>query len=449
MKTKLIIALLTAAAAFGQDIRGIVGASLQQPSIAVPDFRGAGDAQRFMTTFNQTLWSELAGSGALKMVDKSYYPLDVPQQPEDFKPPAPLPHGPWLTDWSRPPVNANYLVMGYAAVQDGQLVLRGWLFNTGQPNLTNAQVFGRLYFGTVDAAGAKKVARQFAAEILQQFGIKSLEGSRIYFVSDRSGHKEIWSMDYDGSDQRQVTNYRALSQSPAVSLGGKVIACDTLAPNAENVDSWQIRLRTSDGVRLPFRNPKAPTNITPDFTPDGKRILFSSSLSGYAQIYSADLEGNNLQRITNTQAIDVSPRVNPKNGRDVLFISDRSGSQQLWRMNIDGGDPDMLTDDEGSVSNPSWRPDGTMIAFAWTRGYERGNFNIFIMDIAKREPIQLTKDSGINENPWWGPDGLHIVFSSRRTGTYQIYSMLADGTNLKQLTTQGNNIQPVWVAAGN
>jgi len=447
--SKFLLALLAAAGAFGQDISGYVVGGRQKPSIAVPDLRGSGEAQRLMDAFNKTLWSELAGSGALRMVEKSFYPLDVPQQPADFKPPAPLPHGPWLTDWSRPPVNANYLAIGYAAVQDRQLVLRGWLFNAGQTDLTAAQVFGRLYFGSVDEAGAKKVARQFAAEILQQFGVKSLEGSRIYFVSDRTGHKEIWSMDYDGSNQRQVTNYRALSQSPAVSLDGKLIACDTLADNGEKIETWQIRVRSSEGARLPFKNPKAPTNITPEFTPDGKRILFSSSISGYAQIYSADLEGNDLQRITNTEAIDVSPRVNPKNGRDVLFISDRSGAQQLWRMNIDGGDQDMLTDDEGSVSNPSWRPDGQMIAFAWTRGYERGDFNIFIMDIAAREPIQLTKDSGINENPWWGPDGLHIVFSSRRSGTYQIYSMLADGTNLKPLTTQGNNIQPVWVAAGN
>jgi len=436
-------------AAFGQDIRSTIVGGKDRPSIAVPDLRGTGDTQRLMATFNQTLWTELAGSGALRLVEKSFYPLEVPQQPDDFKPPSPQSHGPWLTDWSRPPVNTNYLVVGYAAVQDNQLVLRGWLLNVGQPDLNSAKVFGRLYFGSIDAAGARRVARQFAAEILQQFGIKSLEGTRIYFVSDRTGHKEIWSMDYDGSNARQVTNYKALSQSPAVSPDGKLIACNTLAENAAKVSSWQIRVQSSDGVRMRFKNPVAPTNITPEFTPDGKRILFASTLSGYAQIYSADLEGNDAQRITNTQALDVSPRVNPKNGKDVLFISDRSGTQQLWRMNIDGGDPEMLTDDEGQVANPSWRPDGQMIAFAWTRGYERGSFNIFIMDMAKRQPVQLTKDSGINENPWWGPDGLHLVFSSKRSGTYQIYSMLADGTNLKALTTQGNNIQPVWVAAGN
>ncbi len=113
-------------------------------------------------------------------------------------------------------------------------------------------------------------------------------------------------------------------------------------------------------------------------------------------------------------------------------------------MNIDGGDLEMLTTGEGDVSNPSWNPNGQTIAFAWTRGYEIGGFNIFIMDIASRQPIQLTKASGRNENPSWAPDGLHLVFTSKRGKATQIYTMLADGSNVQQLTTQGNNIQPVW-----
>jgi TolB protein len=113
-------------------------------------------------------------------------------------------------------------------------------------------------------------------------------------------------------------------------------------------------------------------------------------------------------------------------------------------MNMDGADLGMLTTGEGDVANPSWRPDGQMIAFAWTRGYEIGGFNIFIMDIAQRAPIQLTHGTGRNENPWWAPDGNHLVFSSKRGSTTQLYTMLADGTNVQQLTTQGNNIQPVW-----
>ena len=61
-----------------------------------------------------------------------------------------------------------------------------------------------------------------------------------------------------------------------------------------------------------------------------------------------------------------------------------------------------------------------------------------------RQPIQLTHGEGRNENPWWAPDGVHLVFTSKRGQSTQIYTMLADGTNVQQITTQGNNLQPVW-----
>jgi len=183
---------------------------------------------------------------------------------------------------------------------------------------------------------------------------------------------------------------------------------------------------------------------TPEFTPDAQRVIFSTTIDRDPQICVSNLNGGNFQRISHVRAIEVSPKVNPKNGSEVLFISGRSGRQQLWRMNIDGTDPEMLTTGEGDVSNPSWSPDGQFIAFAWTRGYEPGNFNIFIMDIGKRQPIQLTHGMGRNENPSWGPDGLHLVFTSKQGRSTQIFTMLADGTHIQQLTGLGNNFQPVW-----
>jgi TolB protein len=58
--------------------------------------------------------------------------------------------------------------------------------------------------------------------------------------------------------------------------------------------------------------------------------------------------------------------------------------------------------------------------------------------------VQLTKASGKNENPSWAPDGVHIAFTSNRGGSYQIWTMLADGSQPRQLTTQGNNSSPAW-----
>lgn len=126
------------------------------------------------------------------------------------------------------------------------------------------------------------------------------------------------------------------------------------------------------------------------------------------------------------------------------MTSGRSGPPQIYKMSIDGTDIERLTSGEGDAVNPSWHPDGQLIAFAWTRGFEPGNFNIFVMDVVKRTYAQLTHGAGRNENPTWAPDGKHLVFCSNRDGSAQIYTMLADGTQVKKLTGSGRNTMPVW-----
>jgi len=420
------------------EITGTISSG-EKPTIAVADMHGTGAAEQYMDVFNKTLWDELAYSGQIKLAPKTSYPLQLPQQANDFKPPV------MFSDWTRPPVSANYLAFGYAGVQDNQILLFGNFYNIGQPNVQSAQVIANRYYGALSNDGARKVAREFAADILRQLGIASLSGTKIFFVSDRTakalGDAEIWSMDYDGSNQRQLTRYGTSSREPAVSADGKLFAFRTQVRGP----AWNIRIHTTDTIRnQPFFNPVSSVIQTPEFTPDGKHILFVESIDGWAQLVMADIDGGNLHRISNVKAIETSPRVNPKTGNDLLFISGRSGHQQLWRMNLDGTDREMLTSGVGDVANPSWSPDGHHIAFCWTRGYEPGNFNIFIMDIADKVPIQLTSNSGRNENPWWAPDGVHLVFSSMRGRVTQIYSMLADGTSIRQPTTQGNNTQPVW-----
>jgi len=321
-------------------------------------------------------------------------------------------------------------------------VLYGWMFNVGQASVSQAQVLGKRYFGSPDETGAKKTAHEFAADIIAQMGGTSLLGTKIYFVSNRSGRKqkEIWVMDPDGSNQRQLTHLNSLSIMPAVSPDGTKIAFTSYARGNPAI----FILSTDTGRRLPFYNQVASMNATPNFTPDGKQLLYSSTASGWAQIYVANIDGSNLRRISNTRALEVEPKVNPKTGTEMAFVSGRSGPQQIYRMNIDGTDVQRLTNGEGEASNPCWHPNGQILAFSWTRGFATGNFNIFLMDVATRNYNQLTQGAGRNEDPSWAPDGIHLAFMSTRTGTEQIWTMQANGTQVKQLTTAGRNWTPVW-----
>ncbi|MBC8003520.1 MAG: PD40 domain-containing protein, partial [Opitutaceae bacterium] len=229
--------------------------------IAVPDLRGSGEAQKFMPVFNQTLWDELDQSGLFRMAPKTSYPLVVPQQPQDFKAPEPAapvrrgqtaaPQGqkaPWLTDWSGAPVNASYLAFGYTAAKDNQIVLFGWFYNVVQNDLANAQVLGKIYFGTLDEVGARKVARDFAGDILKQFGVTGLSGTKVVFVSNRTGSKEIWSMDHDGNNQKPVTSYKSISTMPSVSADGTKVAFTSYLRGTPEILIHSLET----GRRLPF-----------------------------------------------------------------------------------------------------------------------------------------------------------------------------------------------------
>ena len=434
------------------------------PTIAVPDFRGVAEAQGFMPAFNQTLWDDLNTSGVLKMASKSYYPRFVPQQPSDFTTPPPaVPErtpakrgarpspaivtptsggGHWLVDWSGPPVQANYLAFGYTAVQNGVFVLYGWLYDLRNPQ--QPQAIGKRYNGSADEAGARKTAHDFAADILALFGGTSLAGTHIYFVSDRTGHKEIWAMDFDGKNQHPITHYNSLSIQPTLSPDGSKLAFTSYHTGNPGIAVFSVDTPTPRDLR--FYNQRASVNSSPSFTPDGKQIIYSSSAPNdkCCRIYIANLDGTGFRPITSYGSLDIEPRINPKTGGQLVFASNRSGPEQIYRANLDGTDMERLTDGTGEAGNPAWHPDGQFLAFAWTRGFAAGAWNVFVMDVGSHQYVQLTHGEGRNENPNWAPDGKHIVFGSTRNGRSQIYSMLANGLQVQMLTTQGNNERPVW-----
>jgi len=443
MKKITVLALTLALGSFAlfrildaQDAKININGPGGQPALAVIDFRGSGAAQAQMSAFNGTLFTDLQTSGIFKMVPKSLYPLQNPQRPEDLRPASG--QGMALADWAGSPVNASHLAYGYTADQNGTLVLYGYLNATNAPG-SQPLLFKR-YFGSLDEGGARKVAHEFAADIIAQFGGASLAGTKIYFVSSRTGAKEIWSMDYDGSNQKQLTFNRSINIEPAVSPDGTRVAYVSFAKGTPRI----MVMDSSSGRTLQFYNQQASLNSSPSFSQDGGKIYYSSSVSGTAQIYVADLDGRNFRRISNSRAVEVEPKINPKSPGTMAFSSGRSGPEQIYQGNTDGGDVQQLTDGTGEASNPSWNPDGVHLLYAWTRGYAQGAFNIFLIDTASRHYDQLTSGAGRNENPSWAPDGRHLCFMSTRTGSAQIWTMLADGTQLKRLTTTGQNLSPAW-----
>ncbi len=429
------LACATVATAQQDWIRTGTGLGVEKVRLAAADFKpvtSEAPTADLAKTFNDTLFSDLENAGIFDMVSKSFYPLEVPGTPQEMK----------LGAWSNPPPNASMVAFGNLGVTSGQLSVQGWLYDV--KNAQSPQVLGKQYRETASSDSARLIAHRFANEIIFRLGggIQGITESKVFFISDRSGHKEVWEMDYDGANQKQVTHLGEIALSPRVSPDGSRVALSAIGNGGVNIILWSLELNRQ--VTFPRFGG---TNASPAWSPDGTKLAFSSSRTGDPELYLVDAAtGANLRRLTSFRGTDISPVFNPKTGGQIAFVSGRTGLPQIYVMDGDGANLQRMTDTGYAVS-PSWSPNGQFLLFAWFRRYgpgEPGAQDIYIMDIASKQWVQLTTGSGRNDFPSWSPDGRHIVFQSNRTGSDQIWTMLADGTQLRQLTTRGHNSMPNW-----
>ncbi len=406
----------------------------QKIRLAAADFQASTqDAKNadLLKVFNDTLWSDLDNAGIFDMVSKSFNPTGAVGSPSDVK----------FDQWASPPPNAAMLAFGNLGVTGANVTVQGWLYDV--KNTSSPQVLGKQYTDQASAEAARTIAHKFANEIIFRLGggIAGIAESKIYYVSTRSGNKEIWVMDYDGANQHALTHLGSISLSPHPSPDGSRIAFSSMTKNG-----WEILMYSMDLNRTVSFPRYGGTNQSPAWSPDGTKIAFTSSRSGDPEIYVVDANGSNLKRVTSYKGPDVSPTWNRKTGTQIAWVSGRTGLPQIYIAEADGTNIQRVTD-QGYAVSPSWSPNGQFLTFSWIRHYgpgEPGSQDIYLMDVASKQFVQLTHDGGRNDFPSWSPDGRHIVFQSNRSGGLQVWTMLADGTGQKPLTSGANNSQPNW-----
>ncbi len=414
------------------------GTNLGQQNIrlAAADFKPVGtDPQTpvLKAVFDATLENDLQNAGIFSMVSKSMAPQQMPGSPQEIN----------LAAWAAPPANASAVAFGALSISNGRIVVYGWLYSTAGTG-SSAQLLGKQYNEAANQQEARTIAHEFAnAIILQLGGVPGIAQTKIYFVSSRTGSKEIWAMDYDGENQHPVTHLGSISMAPRISPDNSRIAFESLGRNGWSVRMFSLIL----GRMVSFRSGLAGgSNITPAWSSDGDKIAFSSARSGEAEIWVADSDGGHLRRITSLPGPNVQPCWNPKTNAQIAFVSGRTGLPQIYIMNSDGSLPQRMTDGGYAVS-PSWSPNGQLLTFSWNRKYgpgAPGGQDIYVFDIATMRWVQVTHGEGNNDYPTWSPDGRHIVFQRSYGRRTDIWSMLADGTHQVQLTHTGNNSEPDW-----
>ena len=193
------------------------------------------------------------------------------------------------------------------------------------------------------------------------------------------------------------------------------------------------------------------------------RIAFSSDRDGNRdgnranyEIYVMEVDGNNQQRLTDNDFFDTSPSWSP-DGKRIAFSSRRDGhfigefglSYEIYVMDADGGNEQRLTENRKTDSSPSWSPDGKWIAFTSDRKGDDVNFEIYVMDANGENTRRLTNNRVYDAFPSWSPDGERIVFVSNPDGkheNYEIYVMDNDGGNQQKLTNNPHrDTAPEWL----
>jgi len=408
--------------------------SQERPRIAVSDFVAkSDDAKSHSALFTNVVRDDLAFSGVVELASPSFYPQTVPSQPSELR----------MLDWSQGPVHANFLAFGNLSETSAEVAVFAWLFDV--VNASSQAIVGKVYRGNPTDAQVRIFAHQFADEIIRQLsgGLPAISSTQIAFVRGNPGSKEIWVMDYDGANQHKLTSLGSVALTPVWSPDASRIAFTCFQP-VSGVVSAQICMYSFDAGKIVTFARYRGTNNSPTWSPDGSEAMFSSSMQGNPALYVTDSTGNRPKRLTfAANGADTSPAWNPKTGQTVAFVSDRGGTPQLYLMNSDGTNTQKLDlPDMGYVIDPAWSPNGQLLAFSWRR--PSGNYDLYVMDVASRRIVELTRDSGRNERPSWAPDGRHLVFESTRSGTRQIWTMLADGSQPHQLTTSGHNESPNW-----
>ncbi len=318
--------------------------------------------------------------------------------------------------------------------EGGKLLFEGRVFDLKTGDL----VLGKRYRGEYQVA--RRVAHTFADEVILYFtGKRGLGLTTIAFYSDRTGDKEIFLMDYDGANERRITGHHSVSLFPAWTSDDAGVAYVSFLNGRPGI--YLADLAT--GHKTPLVT-EGQFNTSPSFSPDGRSVAFARSVGGNTEIYVAGADGSSPRRLTFTGAIDTNPAWSPT-GNEIAFTSSRSGRPDIWVMDPEGTNVQRITTEGDYNDGATWSPDGTQIAYATRR---HGVFQIAVTDRATLKTRLLTSGAGAKESPTFAPDGKRIAYSlslgGRKGKETQIWVMDADGSNPRQLTSEGNNYSPAW-----
>jgi len=328
-------------------------------------------------------------------------------------------------------IGADALIKGSIKVVGESLNVEIRLFDT----VKEKTITGTRYIGKI--INPRVIAHRFADEIIKELtGQPGIFATRFLFVAERTGNKEVYICDYDGKNIKQLTHNGSINLSPRWSPNGRKILFTSY-----KLGSPFLYERTISSGRERAVSKSKGINIGGRWSPDGERIALTLSIDKNPELYTLDLTTKRKKRITRNHGIDVSPSWSP-DGKRLVYVSDIAGNPHIYMLTSKGGIPKRLTYKGKYNATPVWSPDGKKIVFSRMKS---GSFNIWSMNTDGSDQRQLTF-TGNNESPSWSPNSRYIAFSSSKgTSEQELYIMRYDGTGVRKIPIGLDNLSsPSW-----
>ena len=407
---------------YGRIYIDINAPSARKFNIAIPDFKklskGSGCAE-FSSKLPGVMANDLDLSGFFSPMDKSAFIEESPALTRE---------GIHFKNWSV--IGAELLLTGGYSCIGTSVEVEVRLYDV----FWGRQILGKRRVGSLK--DYRLVMHRLGNDIIRLLtGHDGIFLTKLAFVGNRTGHKEIYISDFDGFEPKRITSDRSIALLPRWSPDGKSLIYNSYKEGgpmlfAKNLQNGNVR-RVSARKGL---------NIGAAWMPDGKRLALTLSNKGNPDIYLINLEGKRLRRLTRYWGIDVSPALSP-DGKRMAFVSNRSGYPQIYILDLEKGTERRLTFEGNYNTSPAWSSLGRIAYTSKDEGY----YNIATINPEGGEVRQLTDGQGNNEDPCWSPDGHYLAFSSDRGGRYNIYIMTANGQNQRKVTSmKGDQTAPSW-----
>lgn len=398
-------------------------AKTKLPSFAMPKPIGT-DANTTKQIQNYIL-NDLSFIDLFRIVPEAVFPQSTlnPTAKIDFQ------------EWAK--AGADYIVASELKSEPGKITLEIHLWQPASAR----ELLAKRY--VANASDYKTTAHMAANDIVGAItGKPGIFLTKIAAVCERTGKKELYTVDFDGGDPQQVTRHRSTVLSPGWSPKGAKLAYSVYnrhKGNIKNMDLFEFSF-ADKSIRL--LSNREGINSGASYHPNGKQIALTMSFLGNPEIFLLDTATREASRLTNSLGLDVDPSISP-DGSQLAFVSSRAGKPMLYVMPINNpAGAKRLTFAGDYNASPSWLPDSKKIVFA---GWIDRHFDLFVMNSDGTKIERLTKGEGNNEDPSVSPDGRFVVFSSNRAGSKALYVMNIDSMVTKRISFNlGNCVAPKW-----